>query len=394
MDDYPRLEVDLTAKIAAAGEHWKELDALREQHRFFWNTYGSGYWVLTRYDDIKEASHQPDIFSNHSIVATDPEPAYRFLPSFLDPPQHVKYRRLLNWWFAPAAVQKIAPEITRYARETIEPLVAAGHTDFCATFGDQYPVKVFLLSIGLDTSDADFFVSCVRRMSGAITGLEEDVAQMMAAWGEVAAYWTDKVADRHARPLDPNVDIVSHLCRSEVDGAPLPDADIIDLMVTLTLGSLDTLKSQLGWCFYHLAAHPDDRRRLIAEPELIPSAVEEFLRAYPIVPMARKVTRDIDFHGCPMRKGDMVMLTYPSATRDPREFPDADKVILDRFPNRHMAFGVSEHRCLGSHLARNEMQTAIREWHRLIPDYRLAGDEPPLAHHGQISLMSLPLAWD
>ena len=394
MADYPEIEVDLTAKIAPAGEHWKELDALREQHRFFWNTYGSGYWVLTRYDDIKEASHQPDIFSNHSIVATDPEPAYRFLPSFLDPPQHVKYRRLLNRWFAPAAVQKIAPEITRHARETIEPLVAAGHTDFCATFGDQYPVKVFLLSIGLDTSDADFFVSCVRRMSGAITGLEEDVAQMMAAWGEVAAYWTDKVADRHARPLDPNADIVSHLCRSEVDGAPLPDADIIDLMVTLTLGSLDTLKSQLGWCFYHLAAHPDDRRRLITEPELIPSAVEEFLRAYPIVPMARKVTRDIDFNGCPMRKGDMVMLTYPSATRDPREFPDADKVILDRFPNRHMAFGVSEHRCLGSHLARNEMQTAIREWHRLIPDYRLAGDEPPLAHHGQISLMSLPLAWD
>lgn len=394
MADYPEIEVDLTAKIAPAGEHWKELDALREQHRFFWNTYGSGYWVLTRYDDIKEASHQPDIFSNHSIVATDPEPAYRFLPSFLDPPQHVKYRRLLNWWFAPAGVQKIAPEITRHARETIEPLVAAGHTDFCSTFGDQYPVKVFLLSIGLDTSDADFFVSCVRRMSGAITGLEEDVAQMMAAWGEVAAYWTNKVADRHARPLDPNVDIVSHLCRSEVDGAPLPDADIIDLMVTLTLGSLDTLKSQLGWCFYHLAAHPGDRRRLIAEPELIPSAVEEFLRAYPIVPMARKVTRDIDFHGCPMRKGNMVMLTYPSATRDPREFPDADKVILDRFPNRHMAFGVSEHRCLGSHLARNEMQTAIREWHRLIPDYRLAGDEPPLAHHGQISLMSLPLAWD
>ena len=393
MDDYPRLEVDLTAKIAPAGEHWKELDALREQHRFFWNTYGSGYWVLTRYDDIKEASHQPDIFSNHSIVATDPEPAYRFLPSFLDPPQHVKYRRLLNGWFAPAAVQKMAPEITRHARETIEPLVAAGHTDFCATFGDQYPVKAFLLSIGLDTSDADFFVSCVRRMSGAITGLEEDVAQMMAAWGEVAAYWTDKVADRHARPLDPDVDIVSHLCRGKVDGAPLPDADIIDLMVTLTLGSLDTLKSQLGWCFYHLTTHPDDRRRLIAEPELIPSAVEEFLRAYPIVPMARKVTRDIDFHGCPMRKGDMVMLTYPSATRDPREFPDAGKVILDRFPNRHMAFGVSEHRCLGSHLARNEMQTAIREWHRLIPDYRLASDEPPLAHHGQISLMSLPLAW-
>ena len=255
--------------MAPATEHWKEIDALREAHRFFWNTYGPGYWVLTRYDDIREAAHKPDIFSNHSIVATDPEPAYRFLPSFVDPPQHIKYRKLMNWWFAPAAVQKMAPRIAELARETIEPLVPAGRTDFCETFGDQYPVKVFLLSVGLDTSDADFFVSCVRRMSGAITGREEDVAQMMAAWGEIAAYWTDKVAARHAQPLDPDVDFVSHLCRSELDGAPLPDADIIDLMVTLTLGSLDTLKSQLGWCFYHLATHPEDRRRLLAEPDLI-----------------------------------------------------------------------------------------------------------------------------
>jgi cytochrome P450 len=173
----------------------------------------------------------------------------------------------------------------------------------------------------------------------------------------------------------------------------VPDADMIDIMVTLTLGSLDTLKSQLGWCFYHLATHRQDRERLIAEPDLVPSAVEEFLRAYPIVPMARKVTSDVDFHGCPMRKGDMVMLTYPSATRDPRQFPDPDKVVIDRFPNRHIAFGASEHRCLGSHLARAELQTAIREWHKLIPDYRLDSDEVPLAHGGQISLMSLPLSW-
>jgi cytochrome P450 len=393
MADYPTIEVDLTAKVAPATEHWKEIDALREAHRFFWNSYGSGYWVLTRYDDIREASRRPDVFSNHSIVATDPEPAYRFLPSFVDPPQHIKYRKLMNWWFAPAEVQKMQPKITQHARETIRPLVRAGRTDFCQTFGDQYPVKVFLMSVGLGAQDADFFVSCVRRMSGAITGLDEDVAKMMAAWGEIAAYWTDMVAARHKQPLDPDVDYVSHLCRSEIDGAPVPDADMIDIMVTLTLGSLDTLKSQLGWCFYHLAAHPQDRERLVADPGLVPGAVEEFLRAYPIVPMARKVTRDVDFHGCPMRQGDMVMLTYPSATRDPRQFPDADKVIIDRFPNRHMAFGASEHRCLGSHLARAELQTAIREWHRLIPDYRLDSDEVPLAHGGQISLMSLPLAW-
>ena len=130
MADYPTIEVDLTAKVAPATEHWQEIDSLREAHRFFWNSYGSGYWVLTRYDDIREASRKPEIFSNHSIVATDPEPAYRFLPSFADPPQHIKYRKLMNWWFAPAEVQKLAPKISGLARETIEPLVPAGRTDF------------------------------------------------------------------------------------------------------------------------------------------------------------------------------------------------------------------------------------------------------------------------
>jgi cytochrome P450 len=393
MADYASIEVDLTSKVAPATQHWNEIDSLREAHRFFWNTYGPGYWVLTRYEDIREAFGKPETFCNHSIVATDPEPAYRFLPSFSDPPQHIKYRQMMNRWFAPAAVQALAPRISELARETVEPLVAVGRTDFCATFGDQYPVQVFLLSLGLGPGDAEFFVSCVRRMSGAITGKAEDVARMMAAWGEIAAYWTDMVAARRAEPLDPTVDFVTHMCRCEMDGAPLPDADVIDILVTLTLGSLDTLKSQLGWCVYHLATHPEDRQRLVAEPELVAGAVEEFLRAYPIVPMARKVTRDVDFHGCPMKKNDMVLLTIPAATRDPRQFPDADQVIIDRFPNRHIAFGASEHRCLGSHLARQELQAALREWHKLIPDYRLNSDDPPLAHGGQISLLSLPLAW-
>ncbi len=209
----------------------------------------------------------------------------------------------------------------------------------------------------------------------------------------MSRYWEETLADRRRSPRDPAVDFVSHMARCHLDGEPLPDRDILDIMVTLTIGSLDTTKSQLGWCFYHLATHPEDRKRLLAEPELVPSAVEEFLRAYPIVPMARKLTRDVDFHGCPMRKGDMVMLTIPAATRDSRQFPDADQVIIDRFPNRHIAFGASEHRCMGSHLAREMLQTAIREWHQLIPDYRLGSEETPMAHGGQISLLSLPLSW-
>jgi cytochrome P450 len=112
------------------------------------------------------------------------------------------------------------------------------------------------------------------------------------------------------------------------------------------------------------------------------------------VSMGRKLNRDVDFHGCPMKKDQMVLLTIQAATRDPRQFPDADKATIDRTPNHHIAFGASEHRCLGSHLARNELQTAIVEWHRVIPEYRLAGGDPPLAHGGQIALLSLPLEWE
>ena len=144
---------------------------------------------------------------------------------------------------------------------------------------------------------------------------------------------------------------------------------------------------------YHLATHPEDQRRLVEDPGLVPTAVEEFLRAYPIVGMARKITKDVDFHGCPMKKDDMVLLTIPAATRDPRQFPEPQKIDIERTPNRHIAFGASEHRCLGSHLARAELRTAITEWHRLIPEYRIGADEPLMAHGGQIALLYLPLVW-
>ena len=162
----------------------------------------------------------------------------------------------------------------------------------------------------------------------------------------------------------------------------------------LLLAGLDTVKSQLSYVFYHLATTPGDREWIVREPEIIPSAVEEFLRAHNIVMGARQVARDTDFHGCPMKKDDMVLLSIQSATRDPRVFPDAAEVIIDRSPNRHIAFGASEHRCLGSHFARAEMKYALEEWHAAIPEYRLASDEPLMAHGGQCSLLELPLVWN
>ena len=372
--------------------HWQEIDDLREKHSFFWNKEGPGYWVLTRYEDIREAFQSPEIFCNHSIVATDPDPVYRFLPSFLDPPDHMKYRHIMNRWFAPAAVEKFRPVLVGLAHDLVSGMIDEGRCEFLDTFGDQFPVRAFLTTMGLPLDDADWFVSCSRRLSAGLTDPAQ-AAETAAAWGEIASFWSDLLARRKAEPADPAIDFVTHLTQSTIDGKPLPDADIEDICVTLTLGSLETLKSQLGWCFYHLATNPDDRKRLVESPDLIPGAVEEFLRAYPIVSMARKATRDVDFHGCPIKKDDMVLLSIQSATRDPRVFPDPAEVIIDRKPNRHIAFGASEHRCLGSHLARAELQIAIDEWLKQIPDYRVAGDQPLEAHGGQVSLVSLPLTW-
>jgi cytochrome P450 len=390
MGEYRSVDVDLNV-VAPAGEHWKVIDRLREEHRYFRNENGN-YWVLTRFADIREAFQNPAVFCNRSIVPTDPDPVYRFLPSYSDPPQHMKYRHTMNKWFAPAAVQKLAPQLQSTAAQIVAEIAPVGAADYLTTFGDRFPVHGFLLSMGLPPDDAQFFIDSVHLMSGGSANPTGE-SPFMVGWTRISEYWRQVVADRRTNPLDPEVDFVTHMTRATIDGEPLPDVDILDILVTLTLGSLDTLKSQLGWCMYHLAMHPQDRRRIVAEPSLIPGAVEEFLRAYPIVSMARKVTQDYDFHGCPMKKDDMVLLTIQSATRDPREFPDADQVIIDRSPNRHIAFGASEHRCLGSHLARAELQYALLEWHRAIPDYEVAGDEPLMAHGGQVGLLSLPLVW-
>jgi cytochrome P450 len=386
------VKVDLGG-TAPAMTHWRLIDELREQHRWFWNEEAQGYWVLTRYEDIREAFQTPEVFCNHSIVPTNPDPEYRFLPSFTDPPIHMAYRRPMNPWFSPGAVAALEPRLRQLARAEVEAVLADGRCDYMATFGDRFPVAGFLVSMGLPMDDADFFVSIAHRMSGSEGSSPEAVARMTAAWGELATYWAEMLADRRANPLDPGVDFVTMMSRARLNDDPMPDEDIVDIMVTLTLGSLDTLKSQLGWQLWHLATHPEDLARIVADPSLIPTAVEEFLRAYPIISMARKVTRDVDFHGCPMKKDDMVLLTIQAATRDPRVFPEPDRVLIDRSPNRHIAFGASEHRCLGSHLARTELQLAIDEWVRLIPEFHLDSDEPLLAKGGQVCLLRLPLAW-
>ena len=274
----------------------------------------------------------------------------------------------------------------------IDGLVGRGRCDLVRDFGGPFATKVFLDWAGLPPEDSPQFVAWVSAVFNDLG--DSSTTALQEAMAGIQGYFRVLLADRRRAPRDPERDIVTHLVQSTIDGEPLSEDELLSICEVLVLAGLDTVKQQLGYSFLHLATHPEDRRRLSAEPEVVPLAVEELLRAFSVADPARKVAEDIEFHGCPMRKGDMVWLPPCTANRDPRVFPRADEVVLDRSPNRHFAFGSGPHRCQGVHLARLQMQVALEEWHRRIPEYGLGDDDPILEHGGQFGLERLPIAWD
>jgi hypothetical protein len=194
---------------------------------------------------------------------------------------------------------------------------------------------------------------------------------MERARDEMRAFFAAEITKRRNEPRD---DLISYLAEARIDGRELDDEHITGTLRLLLIAGIDTTWSLIGSCLWHLANHPDDRKRLVAEPALIPTAVEEFLRAYAPATLAREIVKEAEINGCHFKEGEMVMLSFPAANRDPAMFPDAGRVVIDRSPNRHAAFGLGIHRCLGSNLARMEITVALQEWLAKIPDFAMAPD--------------------
>ena len=278
--------------------------------------------------------------------------------------------------------------------ELIERVQPQGQSEILADFTSQFPTSVFLDIIGLPIENLPQFLIWNEAISQTDSEVDPDRSGMMGAMRDTSAYLATVLAERRARPETQQKDIISAALNWEIDGEPVTDDDILSCLLLLFMAGLDTVSSQLSYIFYYLATHPEDRAKA-ADPEWIPKMVEELLRAYTIVRTGRKITRDIDFHGCPLKAGEMVSLDLAHACRDEDEYPDGTTINFDRGSFRNLAFGAGVHRCLGSHLARRELIIAVEEWHRRIPDYQIAEGAVLTEHsgHGIHGVDALPLVW-
>jgi cytochrome P450 len=366
------------------------LDGLREQYPAFHSDDRPGFWTLTRYADIDIVLRDTNTFTSRSVFVGNPDIRGRWWPVMLDPPEHAPWRRLITPYFTPRAVEGMTDWVTSRCESIVSSLAAQGSCDFVSEFSLRFPTGVFAQLMGFPERDTDQIYRWQQKIERPGTGPDR---QHQVAEGalSLAGYFADLIAQRRSAPGD---DLISAALNWQMDGEPVSDDDIISLCAMLCSPGFSTVPAQLSYIFRHLATHEDDRQRLIADPALVPAAVEEFLRLYPVGMIGRKLARATDRGGCPMQAGDMVMLAVPAANRDPRAFPDPLSFRPDRPETGHLAFGAGVHYCLGARLARLELRVAIEQWHRLIPDYRIAAGADLTEHQSQtIWLDSLPLTW-
>jgi cytochrome P450 len=358
--------------------------------------YG-GIWLPLTEELIRAIAYDTEHFSNHgavisSVPASEPAPIGSAPPITSDPPFHGPAKRLLLPAFAPDRVEKKADEIAAVCAACLDDLgpVSAGDViDAAQHYAQHIPTQVMSRMLGVPSSDEALMRRFVHEL---IEGVNRSEAEQRASRVEVDAYLDALIADHRRHPRG---SLTDDLIEARLEGEPLPDRHIRGMILLLLMAGIDTTWSAIGSGLWHFATHPEDLERMGREPSLWPTALEELLRAYAPVTMGRVVARDVDLAGHQMSKGDWVLLPFPAANRDPAAFPDADRVILDRKQNRHVAFGLGIHRCIGSNLARLEIRIALETFIRRFPVFSLADPHAVRWSVGQVrGPRQLPLRID
>lgn len=356
--------------------------------------YG-GVNVTTTFADVSEAAHDYDRFTSRRIIISEVSTDRRGVilpPINIDPPDHTAVRRIMLPFFNPTNTKRWEGPIRDICARRLDDIaarVASGGDvdpgiDLAVDFARHVPGDLMAAMFGLPESEAEWFRQWVHELL-EVGPTDEEVERN--ATRSMVEYMTNLIQQRRTDKIvddDPATDLVSYLFEQSSDEDPIEDLDMAKMLFLLLLAGIDTTWSAMGSAFLHLATHAEDRERLVAEPALIPTATEEFLRAYSPVHVARIATEDTELAGCPVAAGEWVMLGFPAANRDPAAFENPNEIQIDRQKNRHVAFGLGVHRCLGSNLARLELNIAMEMLLDRFPDFALVPGAEPTFSSGSV----------
>lgn len=368
-EDRPTVDFDHHA-AEFAEDPWSAYRRLRSSCPVAYSERYGGFWLLSRYDDVKEVASDDGRFLSGQSVTVPPKPESMRLsiPIEVDGPLFLEYRRILNPFFSPQAADRMEPEIHAFVTEAIDDFIEQGRCDIVQDFANPVPAKTTLRLLGLPVEDWRAFAEPLHAKT-FLRSEHKFQEHLLRLYDEMHEWVREAIRERDERPRD---DMISALVRAEVEDRRLTRDEVFDIVMLVLHGGFDTTGAAIGNAVLHLDEHDDDRERLRSDPGLIPLAVEEFLRyEAPQQGLARVATEDCVVGGQNIRAGERLFLLWASANRDERQFDDPDRVLLDRWPNRHVTFGVGAHRCLGAHLARREIRIALEELLRRLPDFRV-----------------------
>lgn len=337
-----------------------------------------GAWVAVRYEECYRILQDWQHFSSNPT----PEASERLagdLVITLDPPRQQKFRKVLNPYFSPARMKALRPQIRDETDRLIDGFIEAGRGDLADVAWRQPGIVFFKYVLGMPVEDVPL---CVELTDSALNGDTEEAR--MAAWGGLYQHLHDGITERSTQP--PRDDMIDVLLTAEIDGERLPFGDVVANAMLLVQAGLETTASAMSFAFHYLGTNPEERDRLIAEPDILPRAVEELIRfGGSIHGIPRTVAKEVELNGQTFCPGESVIVNYASANRDESVFADADRCILDRRENRHLGFGAGVHRCLGSNLARLELVVGLEQVLARLPDFKLDPERPPHFHGSSVT---------
>ena len=397
-----RLEdIDLSTPAAfAEGWPYREFEVLRREAPVYWNRQadGGGFWVVSKYKDVQAVSLDPKTFSSgrggtlmREFQGEELEANRAFMLN-MDAPRHTRFRRLVNMGFSPKMVTRLEPHVRDMARKIIDTVAERGECDFVTDIAAELPLQVIAEMIGVPLEDRHL----VFNWSNQMIGFDDPEYQPSSDVSKIASMEMFMYANQlqAARKGSPRDDLVSVLMNAEVDGEKLTEVEFDSFFLLLAVAGNETTRNLISGGMLALFQNPEQRARLMADPALMPTAIEEMLRwVSPVMYFRRTATRDAEIRGQAIREGDKVTIWYGSANRDEEIFERADRFDVGRTPNEHMAFGLGHHFCLGANLARLEIQIMFEEILRRLPDMQLAAQPERLRSNFIHGIKRMPVTF-